>query len=42
VSRGARDGNPLARYAMIANGEQIHPVMYPGSIFGRNPPRNAS
>jgi aliphatic nitrilase len=26
--------NPLARYAMIADGEQIHSSMYPGSIFG--------
>ena len=26
--------NPLARYAMIADGEQIHLAMYPGSIFG--------
>ena len=26
--------NPLARYAMIADGEQIHWRMYPGSIFG--------
>ena len=26
--------NPLARYAMIADGEQIHSAMYPGSIFG--------
>jgi aliphatic nitrilase len=26
--------NPLARYAMIAGGEQIHSAMYPGSIFG--------
>ncbi|MGO9921993.1 MAG: nitrilase-related carbon-nitrogen hydrolase, partial [Isosphaeraceae bacterium] len=26
--------NPLARYAMMANGEQIHSAMYPGSIFG--------
>jgi nitrilase len=26
--------NPLARYAMIADGEQIHTAMYPGSIFG--------
>ncbi len=25
--------NPLARYAMIADGEQIHSAMYPGSIF---------
>lgn len=25
---------PLARYAMIADGEQIHAAMYPGSIFG--------
>ena len=27
--------NPLARYAMMADGEQIHSAMYPGSIFGR-------
>ncbi|HEV2863707.1 MAG TPA: nitrilase-related carbon-nitrogen hydrolase [Pyrinomonadaceae bacterium] len=26
--------NPLTRYAMIADGEQIHSAMYPGSIFG--------
>ena len=26
--------NALARYAMIADGEQIHAAMYPGSIFG--------
>jgi nitrilase len=26
--------NPLARYAMIADGEQIHSAMYPGSCFG--------
>ena len=26
--------NPLARYAMIADGEQIHCAMFPGSIFG--------
>ncbi|OQP46262.1 aliphatic nitrilase [Niastella yeongjuensis] len=26
--------NPLARYAMITEGEQIHSAMYPGSIFG--------
>ena len=25
---------PLARYALIADGEQIHSAMYPGSIFG--------
>jgi nitrilase len=25
---------PLARYALIAEGEQIHSAMYPGSIFG--------
>jgi nitrilase len=25
---------PLARYAMIADGEQIHSAMYPGSVFG--------
>src|SRR5512133_1619168 len=25
---------PLARYAMMADGEQIHSAMYPGSIFG--------
>src|SRR5262249_40044 len=28
------DYNPLARYAMMAEGEQIHSAMYPGSIFG--------
>src|SRR5262245_11672786 len=27
--------NPLARYALMADGEQIHSAMYPGSIFGR-------
>lgn len=26
--------NPLARYAMMAEGEQIHSAMYPGSAFG--------
>src|SRR5215203_5613806 len=26
--------NPLARYAMIADGEQIHAAMYPGSLLG--------
>jgi nitrilase len=26
--------NPLARYAMIADGEHIHSAMYPGSAFG--------
>lgn len=26
--------NPLARYAMIADGEQIHAAMYPGSMLG--------
>jgi aliphatic nitrilase len=26
--------NPLARYALIADGEQIHSAMYPGSMFG--------
>jgi nitrilase len=26
--------NPLARYALIAEGEQIHSAMFPGSIFG--------
>lgn len=26
--------NPLARYAMMADGEQIHSAMYPGSISG--------
>jgi len=26
--------NPLARYALIADGEQIHSAMYPGSAFG--------
>ena len=25
--------NPLARYAMMADGEQIHSAMFPGSIF---------
>jgi nitrilase len=25
---------PLARYALMADGEQIHAAMYPGSIFG--------
>jgi aliphatic nitrilase len=25
---------PLARYALIADGEEIHSAMYPGSIFG--------
>jgi aliphatic nitrilase len=25
---------PLARYALIADGKQIHSAMYPGSIFG--------
>jgi len=25
---------PLARYALIADGEQIHAAMYPGSVFG--------
>lgn len=25
---------PLARYALIADGEQFHSAMYPGSIFG--------
>ena len=25
---------PLARYALIADGEQVHSAMYPGSIFG--------
>lgn len=25
---------PLARYALMADGEQIHSAMYPGSIFG--------
>lgn len=25
---------PLARYALIADGEQIHSAMYPGSMFG--------
>jgi len=28
------DYNPLARYAMMADGEQIHSAMYSGSIFG--------
>jgi aliphatic nitrilase len=27
--------NPLARYALMADGEQIHSAMYPGSIFGK-------
>src|SRR5512147_1623689 len=26
--------NPLARHAMMVDGEQIHSAMYPGSIFG--------
>jgi aliphatic nitrilase len=26
--------NPLARYALMADGEQIHSSMYPGSMFG--------
>ncbi len=26
--------NPLARYAMMADGEHIHSAMFPGSIFG--------
>jgi hypothetical protein len=26
--------NPLAQYAMMADGEQIHSAMYPGSIYG--------
>src|SRR5512147_1863504 len=26
--------NPLTRYAMIADGEQIHSAMFPGSMFG--------
>src|SRR5262247_4657666 len=26
--------NPLARYAMMVDGEQIHAAMYPGSMFG--------
>src|SRR6476620_5682933 len=26
--------NPLARYALMADGEQIHAAMYPGSAFG--------
>jgi aliphatic nitrilase len=26
--------NPLFRYAMMVDGEQIHSAMYPGSIFG--------
>jgi len=41
-SRAARIGqlaclehhNPLARYALMADGEEIHSAMYPGSIFG--------
>nr|AAR97391.1 nitrilase [uncultured organism] len=28
--------NPLARYAMMADGEQIHSAMFPGSMFGDN------
>lgn len=27
--------NPLARYALMVDGEQIHAAMYPGSIFGK-------
>ena len=26
--------NPLARYVLMADGEQIHSAMYPGSMFG--------
>lgn len=26
--------NPLARYALMADGEQIHSAMFPGSVFG--------
>jgi nitrilase len=26
--------NPLARYVLMADGEQVHAAMYPGSIFG--------
>jgi nitrilase len=26
--------NPLARYALMADGEQIHSAMYPGSFYG--------
>jgi aliphatic nitrilase len=26
--------NPLARYALMADGEQIHSAMFPGSMFG--------
>ena len=26
--------NPLARYALMADGEEIHSAMYPGSMFG--------
>ena len=26
--------NPLARYALMTDGEQIHSAMYPGSMFG--------
>jgi nitrilase len=26
--------NPLARYALMVDGEQIHSAMYPGSLFG--------
>ena len=32
--------NPLARYALMADGEQIHSAMYPGS-FGGRPVRRA-
>lgn len=28
--------NPLARYAMMADGEQIHAAMFPGSMWGEN------
>jgi aliphatic nitrilase len=28
--------NPLARYALMADGEQIHSAMYPGSMFGES------
>jgi aliphatic nitrilase len=28
--------NPLARYAMMADGEQIHAAMFPGSMFGEH------
>jgi aliphatic nitrilase len=28
--------NPLARYSLMADGEQIHSAMYPGSMFGES------